>query len=185
MCRAAGEAADGFQVHPMHSPGYLRDVIRPAIDAGARTRGMRVGDLEVQAPCFAVSGETEAERAKAELRVRTQIAFYASTPSYRAFLEYHGYLDIAKRLSRLMRNGEIAAMPGLVPDALLEEVTVFGPHAALPRLLRDRYAGDLLQCTALYLPPAEGDRDAEWREFVRRFRLADTPRSQDTAPGPD
>ena len=89
--------------------------------------------------------------------MRTQVAFYASTPGYRAFLEYHGHLDIAKRLSQLMRNGEIAAMPGLVPDTLLEEVAIFGPHAALPGLLRERYSGGLLQCTALYLPPAEGD----------------------------
>ena len=132
MCRAAGEAADGFQVHPMHSPGYLRDVVRPALDAGARTRGMRVDDLEVQAPCFAISGETEAERTEAERRVRTQVAFYASTPGYRAFLDYHGCLDIAKRLSRLMRDGEIAAMPGLVPDALLEEVAVFAGGGVLP-----------------------------------------------------
>ena len=172
MCRAAGEAADGFQVHPMHSPGYLRDVIRPALDAGARTRGMSVADLEVQAPCFAITGETEAERAKAEQRMRTQVAFYASTPSYRAFLEYHGHLDIAKRLSQLMRSGEFGAMPGLVPDALLEEVAIFGPPPALPKLLRERYAGDLLQCTALYLPPAEGDSNTAWREFVRKFRLA-------------
>ena len=172
MCRAAGEAADGFQVHPMHSPGYLREVIRPALDEGARTRGMRVDDLEVQAPCFAISGETEAERVKAEQRVRTQVAFYASTPSYRAFLDYHGFVDIAKPLSQLMRSGDIAAMPALIPDALLEEIAIFGPRASLPRLLRERYAGDLLQCTALYLPPAEGDSDAAWREFVRQFRIA-------------
>ena len=63
-------------------------------------------------------------------------------------------------------------MPGLVPDALLEEVAIFGPRAALPALLRERYAGGLLQCTALYLPPAEGDSDAAWREFVRQFRGA-------------
>ena len=172
MCRAAGEAADGFQVHPMHSPGYLRDIIRPALDAGARTRGMRVDDLEVQAPCFAISGETEAERAKAEQRVRTQVAFYASTPSYRAFLDYHGFVDIAKPLSQLMRNGDIEAMPALIPDALLDEVAIFGPRATLPRLLRERYAGGLLQCTALNLPPAEEDSHAAWREFVRQFRIA-------------
>ena len=156
----------------MHSPGYLRDIIRPALDAGARTRGMRVDDLEVQAPCFAISGETEAERAKAEQRVRTQVAFYASTPSYRAFLDYHGFVDIAKPLSQLMRNGDIDAMPALIPDALLDEVAIFGPRATLPRLLRERYAGGLLQCTALNLPPAEEDSHAAWREFVRQFRIA-------------
>ena len=172
MCRAAGEAADGFHVHPMHSPGYLRDVIRPAIDAGARTRGKRVDDLEVQAPCFAVTGETEAERAEAERRVRAQVAFYASTPSYRAFLDYHGCAGIARRLSQLMRNGDVDAMPALVPDALLEAVAIFGPLSALPALLRERYAGGLLQGTALYAQPAEGYAGADWRGFVRQFKRA-------------
>ena len=62
MCRAAGEAADGFHVHPMHSPGYLRDVVCPAIDEGAKTRGKSVADLDLFAPVFAVIGDTEAER---------------------------------------------------------------------------------------------------------------------------
>ena len=170
MCRAAGEAADGFHVHPMHSVAYLRDVIRPALDAGARSRGMRVEDLEVQAPCFAVSGESEAERSASERRVRAQIAFYASTPSYRAFLDYHGLLDVAKPLSRLMRAGELDAMPALIPDSLLDAVAVCGPRSALPRLLRERYPPGLLQTLALYLPPAERGPDDEWREFVRAFK---------------
>ena len=170
MCRAAGEAADGFHVHPMHSVAYLRDVIRPAIDAGARSRGMRVEDLEIQAPCFAVSGETEAERSASERRVRAQIAFYASTPSYRAFLDYHGLLDIARPLSQLMRDGEFGAMPALVPDRLLEAVAVCGPRSALPRLLRERYPPGLLQTLALYVPPSERGSGDDWREFVRAFK---------------
>ena len=172
MCRAAGEAADGFHVHPLHSAAYLRDVIRPAIDAGARSRGMRVEDLEIQAPCFAVSGETEAERSASERRVRAQIAFYASTPSYRAFLDYHGLLDIAKPLSRLMREGELDAMPALVPDSLLEAVAVSGPRSALPRLLRERYPPGLLQTLALHVPPAERGSGDEWREFLRACKAA-------------
>jgi len=39
MCRVAGEAADGMHVHPMHSVSYLRDVVRPAVDEGARMVG--------------------------------------------------------------------------------------------------------------------------------------------------
>ena len=170
MCRAAGEAADGFHVHPMHSSGYLREVIRPAIDAGARTRGKCVDDLVVQASCLAVTGENEAERSASEQRARRQIAFYASTPSYRAFLEYHGFGDIARRLSRLMRNGEVEAMPALIPDALLEAVAICAPASALPARLHDRYRGGLVQTMALYLPPAAGDSDASWREFVQRSR---------------
>ena len=47
MCRSAGEVADGFHVHPMHTAAYLKDVVRPALDEGARTRGASVDDLSL------------------------------------------------------------------------------------------------------------------------------------------
>ena len=91
MARAAGEVADGFHVHPLHSPGYLRDVVRPAIAAGARAAGRDPAAIEVITPVFIVTGATEAERAQAKHDARRQIAFYASTPTYRPFLAYHGF----------------------------------------------------------------------------------------------
>ena len=45
MAAAAGEAADGFSVHPMHSPEYLREVVLPAVAEGARMRGKPVDDF--------------------------------------------------------------------------------------------------------------------------------------------
>ena len=80
MGRAAGEVADGFHVHPMHSVGYLRDVLRPAINEGAKTRGRTVADLVLYAPIFVITGDSQAEREACEREVRRQISFYASTP---------------------------------------------------------------------------------------------------------
>ena len=172
MCRAAGEAADGFHVHPLHSVGYLRDVIRPAIDAGARTRGKTVDDIELYAPAFVVSAETEVERSKVEHALRTRIAFYASTPSYRAFLRYHGCEAIGKQLSALMRNRELDAMPGLIPDSLLEAVAVFGRGDEIATGLKRRYPDGLVQRVSAYqtVPPA--DFETHWRRFVETFRRA-------------
>lgn len=73
MCRAAGEAADGFHVHPMNSAGYLRDIVRPALDEGARTRGKRVDDIQLYAPIFAISGESAEETDKTEREVRSTL----------------------------------------------------------------------------------------------------------------
>ena len=92
------------------------------------------------------------------------------TPSYRAVLDFHGLLDIAKPLSRLMRNGEYDAMPALIPDALLEAVAVSGPRSALPGLLRERYPPGLLQTLSIYVPPSERDSDGDWREFIQAFK---------------
>ena len=171
MCRAAGEAADGFHVHPMHSPGYLRDVVCPAIDAGAKSRGKSVADLDLFAPVFAVIGQNEAERQKNEAAVRQQVAFYASTPNYRALLEYHGYNELGKELSQLMRQGDFESMVALVPDNLMAEVAVSATNAELPAILRKRYVG-LLARVGLYDPIPADAAMKPWTEFTTGFRAA-------------
>ena len=170
MAAAAGEAADGFSVHPMHSPEYLREVIRPAVAEGARKRGRPVQDFTLVTSCFTVRGATESERRCSERAVRRQIAFYASTPSYRAFLEFHGELDAAKRLSALMREGRLDEMPDLVSDALLSAVAISEADGDLGRSLRERYAGGLVQRVAFYdgMPP-EAD-EQQWRTFVQSVK---------------
>ena len=167
MAAAAGEAADGFSVHPMHSPEYLREVIRPAIAEGARKRGRPVRDFTLVAGCFVVRGATESERRRSERTVRRQVAFYASTPGYRAFLDFHGETGVAKRLSALMREGRLGEMPDLVSDALLSAVAVSEADGDLGRSLRERYAGGLVQRVALYdgIPP-DAD-EVRWRALAR------------------
>jgi probable F420-dependent oxidoreductase len=168
MARAAGEAADGFSVHPMHSPAYLREVVRPAIDEGARTRGMSVEGVTLVADCFIVQGETEGERSRSEEAVRRQVAMYASTPSYRGFLEFHGYPEIGKRLSALMREGRMQEMPALISDALLSTVAVSEADGDLADQIRQRYAGNLVQRVLFYEPvPADADEEV-MRAFIDR-----------------
>jgi probable F420-dependent oxidoreductase len=145
MARAAGEVADGFHVHPLHSPGYVRDVVRPAIAEGARAAGRDPAQVDLIASIFVVTGESEAERSAAESEARRQIAFYASTPTYRPFLAYHGFEALGQELSALARNGRFADMPARVPDALLDAVAVSAAPAALADAIRKRYAGDLVQ----------------------------------------
>jgi probable F420-dependent oxidoreductase len=171
MCRAAGEVADGFHVHPMHSVSYLKAVVLPALEEGARLQHRRVSDIELYAPVFAISGETQAEREAMEREVRQQNAFYASTPNYRVLLEHHGYEGLGKQLSDLMRKGEMAAMPKLVPDALMEAIAVVASPSELPAKLRQRYEG-VLQRVSLYAPIPEEAPEAVWQQFVTAFRAA-------------
>jgi probable F420-dependent oxidoreductase len=145
MARAAGEVADGFHVHPLHSPGYLRDVVRPAIAEGASTAGRDPAQVDLIASVLIVTGESEVERAVAERYARQQIAFYASTPSYRPFLAWHGFEALGRELSGLARSGRFAEMAAQVPDALLDAVAVSSAPAGLGEAVRARYAGDLVQ----------------------------------------
>jgi probable F420-dependent oxidoreductase len=145
MARAAGEVADGFHVHPLHSRGYLQDVVRPAIAAGARAAGRNPAEVELITSVLIVTGESEAERAAAERYACQQIAFYASTPSYRPLLAYHGLETLGRELSGLARERRFADMAIRVPDALLEAVAVSAAPGRLGEAIRARYAGDLVQ----------------------------------------
>lgn len=168
MCEAAGEVADGFHVHPMHSPGYLRDIVMPALDKGARTRSRRAQDLELFAPVFVVTGDDPGECSRSEARVRQQIAFYGSTPSYRTLLEYHGFGALGKDLGALARSGEWEAMARRIPDALVEAVAVVAKPSELAVALRKRCEG-LLDRVSLYFPIAAEASESEWRKFVDAF----------------
>ncbi len=155
MARAAGAVADGFHVHPLHSPGYLRDVVRPAIAAGAKAEGRDRAKIELITSVFLVTGDS-AQRAAAEHHAREQIAFYATTPTYAPFLAYHGLEGLGDELKALARSGRAAEMPAKVPDALLEAVAVSAPPDRLGEAVRARYEGGLVQRVYPYgLMPAD------------------------------
>ena len=171
MCRAAGEVADGFHVHPMHSASYLREVVIPALDEGAKTRGKRASDLELYAPVFVISGETQEEWDRAEQAVRTQISFYGSTPSYRTLLTHHGMEDVGRELSARARRGDWENMPELVPDAMLEEIAVIAKPAEVPAILKRRYDG-ILHRVSLYFPIFKADDEVRWSDLVSQMHHA-------------
>lgn len=171
ILRAAGEVADGVHVHPFHSVRYLKEVMRPAVDQGARTRGKTVEDLELYAPIFVVTGFTQEETAGREQFVRQQIAMYASTPNYRVIMELHGWLSVAEKLSRMVRRGEWDQISGEITDEMMSEFAIAGPPEKIPALLRARYDG-VLDRVSLYYPIPRDDPDGAWRGFVEAFHQA-------------
>jgi probable F420-dependent oxidoreductase len=159
LARLAGEAADGFHVHPYHTPAYLHDVLRPAIAAGAERAGRSPGDFQVAGSVFAITRPAEREP------VRQQVSFYASTPSYRAVMAHHGWESTAEALSALAGRGEWAAMPSLINDDMLDTFAVSAPLGDLAAPLRDRYAG-LLDRVALYRPFKVDEDQAAWARLA-------------------
>lgn len=175
MARAAGEVADGFHVHPLHSPGYLRDVVRPAIAEGARAAGRDPAKVELIAPVFIVTGATESERRAAEADARRQIAFYASTPTYRPFLAYHGFEDLGRELSGLARAGRFAEMAARIPDALLDAVAISAEPDRVATAIRARYAGDLVQRIYPYASIPADDPDGRLAALLAGITSAEPP----------
>ena len=159
LARLAGECADGFHAHPFHSPRYLREIVLPAIEQGAAKAGRPRTAVTVSTTAFVVT------RPEEEYFVRTQIAFYASTPSYRAVMTLHGWTEVAESLSALAGRGVWGEMPGLISDEMLHTFALVVPASELPSALADRYAG-LADRLALYIPFMPGERDDFWQALL-------------------
>ena len=100
---------------------------------------------------------------------RAQIAFYASTPSYRAVMALHGWEAAAEQLSILARNGRWGEMPGLVNDEMLAAFAVVCPPAELASRLKERYDG-LADRLTLYLPFIPGERQDFWSTLIAQMK---------------
>jgi probable F420-dependent oxidoreductase len=163
LARLAGETADGFLVHPFHTPQYLDEMLLPAIREGAGRSGRSPAAVKISVTAFGVTSAQE------DAFVRAQIAFYASTPSYRAVMALHERVETAERLSALAGRGRWDEMPGLIDDELLRLFAVVCPPESLAAALRARYQG-LADRLALYLPFMPGERDSFWQSLLDAFK---------------
>jgi hypothetical protein len=94
-----------------------------------------------------------------------QIAFYASTPSYRAVMDLHGWGDAAEKLSGFASKGEWAEMPMLITDEMLDQFCLRTTTENLAGAWKARYAG-LADRLTLYTPFVPGEKDAWWRALA-------------------
>jgi len=166
MCRVAGEVAEGLHVHPLHTPKYLKEVISPALSRGLAKAKRRREDVEVAVSVFAAVGGDEREVMKVKSFYRSQIAFYASTRTYRRVMELHGWGDICDRLHQHSVRGEWQEMEEEVGEDVMKEFVVEGTWGEVGKAIRKRYGGSVDRVRT-YLP-FDG-RDG-WGRLVRSFR---------------
>jgi probable F420-dependent oxidoreductase len=171
LARLAGELCDGFHVHPFHSPEYVRASVKPAIAEGAQRVGRDPGEVELATAVFVISGESEEEIEEEREKMRAQISFYASTPTYRTVLEAHGWEEVGERLGRLARDKRWDEMPDLVTDEMLGAFAVAAAPAEVGGALKERYDG-LIDRVSLYMPFIPGERDEFWQATIRAVRAA-------------
>jgi len=158
----AGELCEGFHVHPFHSRRYLREVILPAIEQGEKKVKSKIQKTVVSVTAFAAATPEEREFC------RQQIAFYASTPSYRSVMDLHGWTDTAQILSAHAARGEWTEMPALISDEMLSEFCLLSNETDLSSNLKKRYDGIAHRLT-LYAPFVPGERDAFWKSLIKSF----------------
>jgi len=158
MFRAAGEVADGIEAHPFSTPAYLRDVAMAAIGVGLERSGRARGDITIACPVFTLVEASPTYAADAAY-VRGQVAFYASTPTYRAVLTHHGWDAVGEELSRLARSGKFDELAAHVTEEMLDAfVTRARTYTELAQRLRERYAG-VLDRVGIYGDATKIDRE--------------------------
>jgi probable F420-dependent oxidoreductase len=169
LARLAGESCEGFHVHPFHSPEYVGQTVKPAIDEGAEGAGRDSDQVTLATSVFVITGENEEEITERRESVRSQISFYASTPTYRTVLEAHGWEDIGERLGTMAREKKWREMPALITDEMIAAFAVEAAPDEIGTALKERYEG-LIDRVALYLPFVPGERDEFWRTVVEPTR---------------
>jgi alkanesulfonate monooxygenase SsuD/methylene tetrahydromethanopterin reductase-like flavin-dependent oxidoreductase (luciferase family) len=164
MVRTAAGVADGLVGHPLYSRRYVADVVLPAVGEGL-ARGDR------QRAAFDIAGYVitsiadAAEQARDE--ARRQIAFYATTLTYDAILDLHGWQAQKEPIRSAFRTFDVAAMSAAVTDEMVDEMAIAGtPEECRAQLAR--YDG--LLDHVLFYPPSFAVKADRVRENCQRIR---------------
>ena len=166
MTRMAGEVADGFMCHGFTTSRWIEERTMPALAAGMARAGRTMDGYDVTCAVFMVTG-TDQEMTERAAATRSQIAFYASTPSYRPVLELHGWGALGEELTALSKQGRWAEMGALVDDDVLLAFAVVAPPDDVAALVRERYGGLLTRMW--FTPPASMDTD-EAQQLIEQLR---------------
>jgi probable F420-dependent oxidoreductase len=172
LSQAAGSVADGLIGHPLASPRYLAEVVAPAVSAGLTASRREPDACGISAMAIA---SLDPDRDAARRRARLQIAFYATTRTYRAILELHGRGEIVGPLRRAFVRRDHDRMAALIDDDLLDAIAIAGtPDEAAPNLARWSVVpglSRLILAPPWYsVPVSEGPALAD--RIIRAFRHA-------------
>jgi probable F420-dependent oxidoreductase len=170
-CRLAGELCEGIRMHPLNTPGYIRDVVRPALEAGAQKTGRKLSDIDIVANPFTVTGENQQELEESKALIKRHISFYAATRTYFSVMEHEGWLDIGQQLYALSTEGRWQDMPALVTDEMLEQLALVGTFDELPGKIAERYGGLVTSVNLVFGPPYQELQERQRRMFQRMAPL--------------
>lgn len=135
MTRAAATHADGILGHPFTTPAYLRDHVLPRVDAALAEAGRDRAQLEVGTGVIVCVGD---DRDQVVREARGQVAFYGTTPNYRAVFAANGHEHMTDLLRTTWQRtgGDRDAMV----DAMPEDVALHYAVAGTPDEVRDLLA---------------------------------------------
>lgn len=149
MSALGGELGDGVFAHPVCTARYIREVMLPEIEKGASRSGRSLADIAIIGAPIIVTGRNAEELARERQLLKRRVAFYASTRTYSAIFEVHGWAELGRELHALSIENRWDEMVTRIPDEMAEEFATVGYLDEIGDKLAERWGGLL---TTLNLP---------------------------------
>ena len=174
MLHVAGAVADGLIAHPIVDGTVLRDVVRPALEAGAASVARSSPPMVAAMVIVVVDDDEERARRNAA----AQIAFYAQHCAYEPLMTHCGFAGAAAFIRAAVRRGDWNAAVASVPGPMIDRLSVSGPPPAVKSRITDRLKARDCDTLILHTPSllmsdpaarAAGDPGRTYREHVGRL----------------
>ena len=162
MARLAGEIADGFIDHPVTTPAWLNERLRPQIAKGAERAGRPMPEICGGVICaISRTDPTAARRAAA-----CTVGFYATVKTYEELFSEEGFAARLPGIRRAFVSRDTDELAEAVGEDMVERFAAAGsPDAVRERVHREAAAVDRIWAT----PPHHlqgGEASAGWQRAI-------------------
>ncbi len=169
MAETAGGVADGVLGHPMTSPRWIREVLRPAVERGASRAGRPSGEVNVST---GVIVHVSDDRVLARREAALQVGFYATTRTYRPVLALHGHEERLEPLRRAFARGDIMEMAAIAMP-MVDDLAVAGtPSECRERLAAFEGLADRVILGGAWIGPDQHRIEENLRAVLHTFAPA-------------
>jgi probable F420-dependent oxidoreductase len=147
MIEAAGAVADGLVGHPLFTPEYVREVVRPALARGAERTGREPPPIAGY-----ITTSVSDDRDQARKDAAAIVAFNSTVKTYRGVNQASGFEREAEAVRDAWAKGDFAGMADAVTDEMIDAIALAGTPDEVRDRFHERWAG--LYERPLFWPPA-------------------------------
>jgi probable F420-dependent oxidoreductase len=141
MLKTAARVADSVRLHSFATREYLEKVVRPMLDEELTASGKSWRNFEVTGGGFVATGPDDASVHTAAEKVRYRVAFYGSTPAYRAVFDLHGLGALGAKLTEMSKQGAWSEMASQIPDEVLDLFVARARYDGIAEAIERRFGG--------------------------------------------
>jgi probable F420-dependent oxidoreductase len=144
MLQVAGEVCDGVRLHGIVTRKYLDQIAFPNLKKGfekSRRPASEWQNFQIGGGGFLCAAKDKDSLARAVGAMKSTIAFYGSTRSYRSSFEIDGWGNTADELHKLSVQQKWTEMSKLVTEEMVHAFAAVGTYDQIAGVIKRRFAG--------------------------------------------